>query len=630
MPSEAWVCARLLLLLASVLATEPAPAQTAAHQTQLAYSPTWLRLGHYKESILESGVWESQIHPGDFFLSPSGATDPISELQATVIALNAPPSAEPDNHAQCRYPARLQWLREQLGNEVVFRTDIACPKFNAWTQQNSVQSLSVVLASGFLGNPASFYGHTLLKFNSSGGSMHTKLLDVSVNYGAILEGRKDSAIGYIVRSLLGGYDAGFSHIQFYFHEHSYGDTELRDLWEYKLDLPQRDVDFIVAHAWEVLGKRFTYFFFRENCAYQMGEIIAVADKVDPIPPNRPWTIPQALIQRIAAARLDGRPLVSEITYDPSRQSRFYAKFNALSASDRDALKALSTHTQALDSADFAQRPLASQEAILEALIDYDQFAFNPLAQAPLQVRADYSAVLAKRYTLPAGGPDAPTSAPVSPDQGRPPGWAQAGAAHNSALGDSLTLRLRPAYYDSLDAGPGQVRNGTLSMGDTQMQFFSKRVRVDHVEGIAVRSLSPAVSGLPGDGGAAWDVRFGAEQARLWCPQCLVVRGQGDLGTGTDWSPSLYTGILVGGAIQNARAQQGAGFARVSVIVIAHPADRFDAQLETQIRGPVAPFTKPYLVATSTMRWTLGKTSDLRIDLNHDRVNQIQIAAGWYW
>lgn len=168
------------------------------------------------------------------------------------------------------------------------------------------------------------------------------------------------------------------------------------------------------------------------------------------------------------------------------------------------------------------------------------------------------------------------------------------------------------------------------MGDTQVQFFSKRARVEHVDAIAVRNSGTAISGLPGDGGTAWDVRFGAEQARLWCPQCLVVRGQGDYGVGRDWSPRFYTGRLVGGAVQNARAEQGTGFARVSAIVLAHPSDRFDAQVEAEIRGPVAPFTKPYLVATSTTRWVLGATSDLRINLKHDRANQVQIAAGWYW
>ena len=81
-----------------------------------------------------------------------------------------------------------------------------------------MSSVSVVFATGFLGNPASYYGHTLLKFNFRTGEKHTSLLDVSVNYGAILEGKHDGQVTYIVKSLAGGYSAGFSHIHFYYHD----------------------------------------------------------------------------------------------------------------------------------------------------------------------------------------------------------------------------------------------------------------------------------------------------------------------------------------------------------------------------------------------------------------------------
>ncbi len=56
------------------------------------------------------------------------------------------------------------------------------------------------------------------------------------------------AVTYIVRSVLGGGDGGFSHVQFHCLDHDHGENVLRDLCEYELDLPPAAVEFIAAHA----------------------------------------------------------------------------------------------------------------------------------------------------------------------------------------------------------------------------------------------------------------------------------------------------------------------------------------------------------------------------------------------
>jgi hypothetical protein len=161
---------------------------------------------------------------------------------------------------------------------------IACPRFDGFIRNSEVESVSIIFATGFLGNPASYYGHALLKFNYTGTDSRSPLLDVSVNYGAILTGT-DDPLTYMLKGVFGGYDGGFSHVHYYFHNHNYGENELRDLWEYRLDLPPEAVRLIVAHAWEVLGQRYTYYFFRRNCAFRMAEIVQVVDGVDITPPK---------------------------------------------------------------------------------------------------------------------------------------------------------------------------------------------------------------------------------------------------------------------------------------------------------------------------------------------------------
>ena len=612
-----------------------AGASLAAHSNglpvgSLATDATWLKLGHYERSGSSPSGWRSAVHPGDFFLSRDGAIDPRAELQATLAAFRAPPDGDPDRSARCRFPARLMWLRKRLGVSLDLGPELHCPAFEAWTQSGTVGSISVIFASGFLGNPASYYGHTLLKFNFRGSATHTSLMDESVSYGAILDGRHDGPVTYIARSLTGNYDAGFSHIRFYYHDHNYGNEELRDLWEYRLDLPQDDVDFVVAHAWEVLGKRYTYYFFRGNCAYQMAEVLEIIDGLSIIPSNRPWTIPQSMMQQLTTKSFHGRPLVAAIVYHPSRQARFYDRFRSLSPGDARLTRALVEKQVSFGDPGFEQRPIASQQAVVSTLLDYYQFVDNPLAEASVQARSDYAAALAERYRLPAGDPAIQRSDPESPDRARPPGWTQFAGGHNSATGGSVSIRVRPAYYDALDFDSGHVRYGSLSMGDTQVDFLHDRVRLNKLDIIRIESVNPGISSLPGDRGESWKLGLGAAQARLWCEQCLVVRNDVDLGFGRQVASSLFGAIYVGAALQSERADQGWGFARTSAVVIGTFRDSLRYRVLYEYRLPAGSATGSYAVMQAELRWSPSRRADLRLRYDYDHAHSVGIGAGFYW
>lgn len=523
-----------LAFLLAFLISSTAHADTSALLSKLALEQSWINLVHYESSLASATGWRSAIHSSDFFLSANGRVDPLAELQATLIAFAEPPTSDPNLHAQCRFPARLLWLKTKLGEHPAFRTDIKCPEFDEWTQSGSVSSLSVIYATGYLGNPASYYGHLLLKFNFRENQSRSSLMDVSVNYGAILDNKHDSTLSYLIKCVIGGYDGGFSHIHFYFHEHNYGDIELRDLWEYRLDLPQEAVNLMVAHAWEVLGKRYTYYFFRRNCAYRMAEILQIVDGLNIIPETPPWVIPQALVQTLAHAQYRGKPLLAEVVYHPTRQSRFYEKYTSLSPNESGALKNLAKNRRHFTDTEFQGLPMSSKQAILDALLDYYQFAGAPLDKAPDETRQAYATTLSTRYQLPPGVTPVSQMRPASPQDGHPPGWAQVGWWHNSITGDALSIRIRPAYYDVLDTDSSHVLNAALGMFDTQINIRRGQAYLYRLDLLNVESANPALSGLPGDNGVAWKFRVGAEQLRLWCDNCLAARAQGDVGYSHQW------------------------------------------------------------------------------------------------
>lgn len=598
--------------------------------SELAHEQSWINLVHYESSLATASGWRSAIHSSDFFLSANGSVDPLAELQATLVAFSEPPTSDPDLHAQCRFPARLLWLKKKLYEHPAFRADIKCPAYSEWTQSGSVSSLSVIYATGYLGNPASYYGHLLLKFNFRENQGKSNLMDVSVNYGAILDNKHDSKLSYLVKSVIGGYDGGFSHIRFYFHEHNYGEIELRDLWEYRLDLPQEAVNLMVAHAWEVLGKRYTYYFFRRNCAYRMAEILQVVDGLNIIPETPPWVIPQSLVQTLAHAQYRGKPLLAEVIYHPSRQSRFYEKYTSLSPNESSILKNLARNSYRFADAEFQGLPMSSKQAILDALLDYYQFADAPLDKAPVETRQAYATTLSTRYQLPPGVTPVNQMRPASPQGGHPPGWAQVGWWHNSITGNALSIRIRPAYYDVLDTDSSHVLNAVLGMFDTQINIRRGQAHLNRLDLLNVESVNPGLSGLPGDNGVAWKLRVGAEQLRLWCDNCLAARAQGDVGYGHQWLRGLFGAIYIGGALQDNLFDQGLGYAKASAALIIRPGDIFGMRLAYEQRFPIGSDLGSYGIMGAEARWALGLQSDLRISYEHDHARLLSMGLGVYW
>jgi hypothetical protein len=597
---------------------------------ELAGSAKWLKLGHYEHDGGAPDGWRSSIHAGDFFLAAGGDKDPEAELSATIEAMGSDPAADADQHAQCRFPARLLWLRQQLRGRVEFRNDIHCPAFAEWTRSGSVSSVSVVLASGFLGNPASYYGHTLLKFNYSDSDTQTSLLDQSASFGAIDEGRPDNPLVYIVKSLLHGYDAGFSHIRFYFHDHHYGNEELRDLWEYRLNLSEQARDLIVAHTWEILGKRYTYEFFHGNCALRMAEVVELADGVDIAPRGRPWVVPQALTARLAQASYQGHPLVSDIIYHPSRQSRFYRKYLELTADERRLLHDVVHGKTHMQDAAFASLSVRSQQAVLDTLLDYHQFVDNPVEKAPEEAREKYNTALSQRFQLPPGELQLPANAPSAPHGAHAPGWIQGSWMHNDATGDFWSLRVRATYYDTLDFDASHGRFSSLAMGDLQLDLLDQRLRVNRFDLVRVESVKPGISGLPGDRGGAWKLGLGATQARLACRNCLAARFQGDMGY--TWRPqrSLLLGTYAGGAVQTEAAGQGWGFGRAAGTLNLDLGRALRARVEYEYRVPVGSAADPYGIAQAELRWGWNNQRDLRIRYIRDRADEIGLGLGFYW
>ena len=543
-----------------------------------------------------------------------------------------PLTGDADSHAKCRFPARLIWLREHFPEYREALSDIDCPALAAWVNIQEVESVSLVFANGYLGNPASYYGHIFLKFNNRRGKTSSHLIDQTVNYGAI-DTSRDDPLSYIVKGVAGGYDGGFSPADFFFHDANYGENELRDLWEYRLALTPEEIRYITAHAWEVMHQRYVYYFFHDNCAFRVAELLEIVADVKANPLHRPWLVPQAVLQQVSRSIHRGRPLVAKRIFHPSRQSRLHARFAGLNAEQRSLVSGIVQQQLHFDGPEMQRLPLVEKFAVIDTVLDYHRFSKGRREQdGEENLSPAYVAALAARFALPPGEAASAAQEPVPPDLANSPSWVQVGVSHRPNMGTNGSLRIRPAYYDALDVSGAQAKNGGLSMGELFLQADEHRLRVVRFDMLAIESMNPAVSGLPGDRGVGWRLKAGLDQDRLACTDCLLARAQGDytLGRYIDAAHQVVGVLNLGGALQARGERDGIGFARFGVSLIARPSPELGLRFSHEFRRGFEANASSYTVSAGEARLALSKDYDLRVLWERDQTSRISVGLGRYW
>lgn len=598
-----------------------------AASQNLASHPTWIKLGHFERNRSSSSGWTSEIHSASFFLAPNGKENPKAELEATIKVFAAPAPDNTDLHAQCLFPGRYIWLSSLLDFDAARFPNVSCTAFKNWTKGESIKSISLLYATGYLGNPASFYGHTLLKFNSDN-SAHSSLLDVSVNYGAIVP-PGEGPIPYIFKGVTGGYDAGFSHIQYYFHNHNYGELELRDIWEYELAFSQFQVDLIMGHLWELLGKKYTYYFFRKNCGFRMAEVLELADGLDIIPRKHPYVFPQTLVMNLSQASINGKPAVSNVKYQPSRQSRLYHKYSQLTFDKQKVVKALAQDVELLNELTYTDLGVDSKKAVLETVQDYLQFAEGQEHEEGV-VKEKSKAVLAARFRLPVGEVFSSLEGKNPPHLGRKPSYIQVSGLTNSHLNGGLSIRIRPSYYDALDAGNGHVANSELTMADTEVVYLNNRLSLRKLNIVSVDAVNGGRTGMPGDNGKTWRLKLGVEKQSLSCKNCLVARFQGDIGLAKNINDFAVMCVAVGGAVQNNRNDYGAFYSNVSAFTNLKVSNKTHFRMEFENRYHFDSNKGYEAIYSLQGRYRWAKNTDVRFMYQRNRAEEFSVSIGYYW
>lgn len=284
---------------------------------EVAKDPTWLGLLQMHDGVKTGAP--------DFYWSPDASTAE-QELAASLSAVRNP---ETRPSFACRFPARFYFLGHRFKLANVKEQLERCDRLAASIELNRIEGISLVLVGSYLSNPASSFGHTLLRLRQRSKNGVEK--DLSFNYGALIP-PKENVAAYITKGVFGQYKAAYSDQEPFVHDVTYNHLENRDRWSYAVKHSDEDKLLIALHLWEMAGAKFQYFFFSRNCAWQMANSLRLTLKVRKarqveIPY---WTLPVDVVHA-----LQDQGLVEHVVYIPSQQRRLQNALAQLGTSDAE-------------------------------------------------------------------------------------------------------------------------------------------------------------------------------------------------------------------------------------------------------------------------------------------------------
>ncbi len=486
----------LLTVIIATCLTQTATAASVSEQTLTQWSNNvyWLKLGHYLPRYI--GGYKSTIDSQKFFLAADGKTDPLAELKARYQAFYQADKTQAAT-MRCAYPARYTWLEKQQNRQPVLH----CPDMERWRQVLDPAGMTLVFPTAFMNNPSSMFGHTLLRVDAKDQTRNKELVAFAINFAAEPSGNDNSAV-YAIKGLIGSYPGRFSVMPYYRKVREYNDMESRDIWEYKLRFTPQEVNRVLLHLWEMQRAELDYFFFDENCSYQLLAILQLArPKLELV-----TDFPLQAIPSDTVATLEKNHLLEKPRYRPAFGTRLMHESQEVD----DRLFAAAKKAKQGDFPspnDFTPKELA---AIYEFAYEWLNFEFYDTGLERDTTAKRLTKLLYQRSRLNVTSPFTPVPTPkVSPEKGHGSARMALGYNYSNTLGNSMTLQWRAAYHDLLDAPQGFIPGAQISFLDTQLSYNeSGTARLDRLYVVDAMALAPSNRVFDS---LAWNIRTGFDR-----------------------------------------------------------------------------------------------------------------------
>ena len=462
---------------------------TQANTIELAYSPEWLALVHYRPTTF--GKYKSSIDSDNFFAAKDGKTNPKSELEETIKLFKK----GTDEEKICLFQARYLFFKNK---GLIENINFDCKDFNQFKTDLNPSGVTLLFTDAYMNNPSSLFGHTLLRIDTA--RKGTQLLAHGANYGAFTNGGENSVL-FAIYGLTGGYYGGWTVKPYYDIINKYNNLENRDIWELNLNLSPEEIEMFVAHLWELGHTQTRYYFFSKNCSYMIMEMLdAIRPELHLADKFPVHTIP---VDTIKAAYLSNN-LVKEINYRPSRQSKIIHREKQMNKQQKKAF------IEAIKNENYEMKNLSDDEKadVLETAYQYVQYQFVKQEFDIKEYRRRSFKGLMARNKL------QNQKAKMSENpQGRSPLLSHDSMRVTLGLGKSRgetfqEISYRPAYHSLTDNDYGLLTGAEINFLNSKWRHYERSHKnvLQEFNILGIKSLSPINQMFsPTSFGINWDI-----------------------------------------------------------------------------------------------------------------------------
>lgn len=430
-----------------------------AEELKLYKDSYWHTLLHYKPALFSH--YKSLVDDPKFFCAKNGKTNPKEELNATLRAFFEPtPQADAEKkHAIERFPGRYKWLCEKLElseSDFPYNGDIA---FQNTLKQINPGNVFLVFPSIYLKRPASVFGHTFLLIETKD---KPRLTSTSINYGAVT--KITGGPLYAILGFVGGFKGYYGFETYYEKIKQYSDMDMRDMWEYKLNLNDEEKEKMLRHAFDLSGIYSRYYFVSENCSYNLLFLIEAAR-----PSTQATEKLFGIVEPLATVKLaDTLGLTEETEYRPSSYSKVENGKNNLTSKQQKYIKDVCFGKKTVQDFPFSELPAEKQAQIWNTASDYLSSLLNNRKITSEQYRTRFIPVLSARRKL---GKIEEEDFKMPEDPKKAHGSKKlALTGGNDVNGGYCGMEFRLCSHEQLESPAGYSENSELAFADVEVRY----------------------------------------------------------------------------------------------------------------------------------------------------------------
>ena len=431
-------------------------------------SKEWITLLHYHKTF---NGYISLVDDKNFFISKNGKYNPKDEFLSSIKLIKTNPQK-----FACKFPLRYTYLNSKLHLNDFNITQ--CPKLQKFLKTVNANKATLVFADADVNKPASMFGHTFIRFDNDKFSPY---LSYAVNYAATVT--DTNGILFAFKGVFGYYKAYYSILPYYEKIKQYSNKDSRDLWEYELNFTPSQVNKMLLHVWELKNIYSDYYFFNENCSYN---ILYLIDVVNPEIDSTNYFYSLTVIPLDTAKYLYKKGLITKETYRPSLMTKIETVTKKLSNQDILLIKKIASGKTKPKIVKINIKNPKNQAKILDASVRYLEFlskktyipkkVYTKRFLNILKVRSKIDVISNYKYPTPPNPLNSHDSKRIRISIGK----------DNKFF---TQINYRMSYHQLDDIDTGYKKWSSLSFGNFALRIYKEKINIQKIGLIEIKSLS---------------------------------------------------------------------------------------------------------------------------------------------